>query len=178
MTLAGLARLPRPARRAVLGALGLALAATVLAGGPTAAEPDPTGLDVPYPEAHTELRHVKSMVIQGGHPLAEAFGGIHHVYADEVAWEGLPDGDFADGALLVFDLLEAKSEENAIVEGSRRVLAVMRRDTERFADTGGWGFQAFAQGDPERPVVRDPASECFACHQSEADHGYVFTRPR
>lgn len=160
-------RLPRPA-----GALALAgaLAAAALA--------DDAGPRVPFPQDHTELRHVKSMVIQEGHALVDAFGGIHHVYADAAAWAGLQEGRFEDGALLVFDLFEARARDGALVEGPRKVLAVMRRDAQRFADTGGWGFEAFAGGDPEQPVVADPAAECFACHTSQEDHGYVFSRPR
>lgn len=34
---------------------------------------------VPYPDSYRDWTHVKSMVIQAGHPLYDAFGGIHHV---------------------------------------------------------------------------------------------------
>ena len=32
---------------------------------------------VPYPEGYRDWHHVKSMVIEEGHPLYNAFGGIH-----------------------------------------------------------------------------------------------------
>ncbi|MDX1649150.1 MAG: cytochrome P460 family protein [Myxococcota bacterium] len=163
--------LGRPSR-----VLAPSLVAPTLAVLALAADADAPG--VAFPQDPTALRHVKSMVIQEGHPLAEPFGGIHHVYANEAAWAGLEEGRFRDGALLVFDLFEVRPQEHALVEGPRKVLAVMRRDAERFPDTGGWGFEAFAEGDPQRPTVDDPASECFACHTSQADHGYVFSRPR
>ena len=39
-----------------------------------AADPAP----VPYPTGYRDWHHVKSMVIEQGHPLYAAFGGIHH----------------------------------------------------------------------------------------------------
>ena len=66
-------------------------------------------LQVPYPAGYRDWHHVKSMVIDKGHPLYEAFGGIHHLYANPKAVAGYKSGKFPDGAIIVFDLLEAKS---------------------------------------------------------------------
>jgi hypothetical protein len=52
-------------------ALAALACAGVLAG---AAEP----ANVPYPAGYRDWAHVKSMVIEKGHPLFETFGGIHH----------------------------------------------------------------------------------------------------
>ncbi|GAH20443.1 unnamed protein product, partial [marine sediment metagenome] len=41
------------------------------------------------------------------------------------------------------DHLQAVSGENAITEGERKVLGIMQKDPEKFAGTGGWGFEAF-----------------------------------
>src|SRR3990170_5113493 len=66
---------------------------------------------VKYPEGYRQWTHVKSMVIQPGHTLYESFGGIHHIYANKKALEAMKRGKpYSDGAVLVFDLLEAKSE--------------------------------------------------------------------
>ena len=43
---------------------------------------------VPYPEGYRAWTHVKSMVIEKGHPLDEAFGRIHHLYANKQAMQG------------------------------------------------------------------------------------------
>jgi hypothetical protein len=59
------------------------------------------------------------MVIEPGHPLYEISGGIHHIYANESALEGYRTGSFADGAVIVFDPLEAIAADNAIAEGER-----------------------------------------------------------
>lgn len=134
---------------------------------------------VPYPEDYRDWRHVKSMVIEEGHDLYEAFGGIHHLYANDAALEGYRAGSFPDGAVIVFDLLEAEHGGNAVTEGSRKVLGVMHKDSERYRDTGGWGFEGFAAGDRTRPVVgREADKACFQCHTSQREHDYVFSRLR
>lgn len=134
---------------------------------------------VAYPEGYRDWHHVKSMVIENGHPLFEAFGGIHHLYANAAAMAGYRAGTFPDGAVIVFDLLEATRAENALTEGARKVLGVMHKDAARFAATGGWGFEGFAGGDPAKRVVGDKAVEaCFGCHAPQKDRDYVFSRLR
>ena len=133
------------------------------------------GNQVPYPEGYREWTHVKSMVIQQGHPLFDAFGGLHHIYANPAAVEALrASKPFPDGAVLAFDLLTANTANNAIAEGSRKVLGVMHRDTTRFKETGGWGFEGF-KGDTRDRVVKDPAKECFACHKADQPQDFVFS---
>lgn len=131
---------------------------------------------VPYPKGYRDWTHVKSMVIQPGHPLHEAFGGIHHLYANKVAMQGYAKGRFPDGAVIVFDLLEAKTGDNAIQEGARKVVGVMHRDAKKFAATGGWGFEGF-KGDSstERAVGANAASACYQCHTSRKDADFVFS---
>ncbi len=150
--------------------LGLALLAMATAWG--LAE---KAKGVSYPEGYRRWYHVKTLVLQAGHPLYDAFGGIHHVYANEKAKQGLITGKYANGAVFVFDLLEAPVEGNALSEGSRKVLAVMEKDSNRFADTGGWGFQAFSAGDPQKPIVVNAKEQCFSCHESQKDKDFVFS---
>jgi Cytochrome P460 len=71
---------------------------------------------VDYPTGYRDWTHVKSMVIQPGHQLYESFGGIHHIYANQSALEGCRTGSFADGSVIIFDLLEATTADNAITE--------------------------------------------------------------
>ncbi len=151
------------------------LAMLVSPGVAYAADPAP----VPYPEGYRDWTHVKSMVIEPGHPLYEAFGGIHHLYANEAALKGYRSGKFPDGSVIVFDLLEANPGGNAVQEGARKVLGVMHRDAKRWSATQGWGFEAF-KGDSktERAVGAKAATACFQCHTSRKDHDYVFSRWR
>ena len=70
------------------------------------------------------------MVIQEGHALFGAFGGIHHIYANPAAERGYRSKPFADGSVIVFELLEAQEGGNAIQEGARKVVGVMHKDGE------------------------------------------------
>lgn len=134
---------------------------------------------VAYPDGYRNWLHVKSMELKAGHPLYEAFGGLHHIYANAKAERGYRNGKFADGAVIVFDLLEARAEGNALVEGPRKVLGVMSRHKTRYAATGGWGFEAFAGGDPKKPLVMDNAVKaCFECHAPQKANNYLFSTLR
>ena len=134
---------------------------------------------IAYPEGYRDWRHVKSMELQPGHALYESFGGLHHIYANPKAVKGYRSGKFADGAVIVFDLLEAKTGGNALVEGKRKVLGVMVRDRKKYANTGGWGFEGFAGGDPLKRVVGDNAAKaCFACHAPQQNNNYLFSAIR
>lgn len=134
--------------------------------------------EVKYPKGYRNWTHVKTLILEKGHPLYEAFGGIHHIYANEIALEGYKEGNkFKDGSVIVFDLLEAKSADNAIAEGSRKVVAVMEKNSIKYKDTGGWGFEGF-KGDTRERVVKNMDGECFSCHLSQKDNDYVFSKYR
>ncbi|GBD32531.1 MAG: cytochrome P460 [Gemmatimonadales bacterium] len=155
-----------------LGAWGAVVAAGVVTAG--AAQ----NRQVSYPEGYRSWQHVKSMVILPGHPLENPFGGIHHVYANSRAVEGLRTGSYPDGAVLVFDLLEAKAENHTIQEGPRKLVGVMERDSRRFAATGGWGFEGFAGDSKTERLVKDGGQSCFQCHQGASATSYVFSALR
>lgn len=149
--------------------LGVAVAAALLAA---------PSEDIAYPEDYRNWTHVKSMVIHDpSHPLHEAFGGIHHVYVNQAGAARVRGGSgaYPEGSIFVFDLLEANLGGGAYVEGHRKVLAVMVKDSRRFASTGGWGFQGWAGGDRSKPVVKDAATECFQCHTPQKANDYVFS---
>ncbi|MBX9812543.1 MAG: cytochrome P460 family protein [Burkholderiales bacterium] len=154
--------------------MGVVMAATELVSA-YAAEP----AQVPYPTGYRDWHHVKSMVINSGHPLYQSFGGIHHLYANKKAVEGYRKGRFPDGAVIVFDLLEAKTADDAVTEGPRKVVGVMHRDAKKFRDTGGWGFEGF-KGDSrtERAVGKDAATACYQCHAQQKDKDFVFSSLR
>jgi hypothetical protein len=78
--------------------------------------------------------------------------------------------------VFVFDLLEATSDGNAVVEGKRKVVGVMQRDAKGFASTGGWGFEGF-KGDTRERAVSDMRA-CFECHAPQKERGFVFSELR
>jgi hypothetical protein len=145
-----------------------ALAAPALAADPA----------VPYPEGYRNWTHVKSMVIQQGHPLFDSFGGLHHIYANDRAMQGYRKGGaFPDGAVIVFDLLDARAGGGAIEAGARKVVGVMVKDSGRWKATGGWGFEGF-KGDSktDRAVGANAKTACFDCHTQVKGTDYVFSR--
>lgn len=133
---------------------------------------------VPYPEGYRSWEHVKSMLIQSGHPYEDAFKGIHHIYADDKAMQGLKNGYYSEGARFVFDLLEAVEKDKTIQEGPRKLIAVMHKDTEQFSQTGGWGFEGFAGNSHITRIVTDGGNACFKCHTPMAEKGHVFSELR
>lgn len=143
--------------------------------GALAADPAP----VPYPAGYRDWHHVKSMIINQGHPLFQSFGGIHHIYANKAAMEGYKKGRFPDGAVIVFDLLDAKSADNAVTEGERKVVGVMHKNSKQYKDTGGWGYEGFAKDSAtERAVGKNAATACHQCHVSQKDKDFVFSSLR
>ena len=146
-----------------------------LIGAAYAASPEKSS--VAYPTGYRKWALVKSMVIYSDkHPLFAEFGGLHHVYANAEAMRALvKGGTFPDGSVLVLDLHEAKDENGAWVEGSRKLVGVMEKDRARFKATGGWGFEAFKGGSQTERTVTDASAQCFACHQKQKDNDFVFS---
>lgn len=133
---------------------------------------------IAYPKDYRQWTHVKSMVLHKDHPLATPFAGIHHIYANPKGVDGLQNGRFKKGAKIVFDLMENPSANGASTEGQRKLLGVMVKDNNRFAQTGGWGFEAWQGNSREKRLTSDGGQSCFQCHTAEKNHDYVFSRWR
>jgi len=153
--------------------LNLILSSSMLVSASTHA-----GGTVDYPDSYRSWTHIKTMALHEGHPLENPFMGIHHVYGNAAAVQGVKSGQFDDGAILVFDLLEYVTEENASTEGDRVLVGVMVKDSDNYSATGGWGFEGFAGDSQTERLVDDGGQSCFACHTSQKDNDYVFTHWR
>ena len=103
------------------------------------------------------------MIIQPGHALEDPFGGIHHIYANPKAMNGLAKGQYVDGAVFVFDLLDYDDSNLMVVETSRKRVDVMQYDGKNFSETGGWGFTTFIGDSKTERIVQDVVVSCFAC---------------
>ncbi|MCC7464134.1 MAG: cytochrome P460 family protein [Gammaproteobacteria bacterium] len=134
---------------------------------------------VPYPAGYRTWQHVKSMLIEPGHPLAGLVEGLHHIYANPQALAGYRSGRYRDGAVIVLDLLQPLHADRAMTEGARKAVIVMHKDSRRYTATGGWGFEVFA-GDShdDRRVGNQATQQCFACHTARQAQGYVFSEYR
>lgn len=133
------------------------------------------------PEEWREWTHIKTGVIYSDkHPLFDAFGGIHHIYANKLATQAYKEAyqrkakkKFPDGSMIVFVLYEAKDEGGMFVAGKKKVIAIMVKDSKRYAETGGWGWQAWdAEG---KPLVTDPTEQCYTCHIPMRENDFVFS---
>ena len=84
--------------------------------------------EVEYPLDYRSWTRVKSMVILEGHVHHDAFGGFHHVYANDKALEAMKKvKPYPMGSILVFELYEEVKDNHAISEGSRKVIGVMEK---------------------------------------------------
>jgi hypothetical protein len=153
--------------------LNLILSSSLLVAASTHA-----GDNVDYPDGYRTWTHIKTMVLHEGHPLESPFLGIHHVYGNEQGVSGSKTGQFDDSAVLVFDLFEYTTQDNASIEGDRVLVGVMVKDSDKYSSTGGWGFEGFAGDSRTERLVDDGGQSCFACHASQKDNDYVFTRWR
>jgi len=79
---------------------------------------------------------------------------------------------FPEGAVIVVDWLEMKDNDGAYIEGPRRQIDVMVRDSVRFASTGGWGFQRFVK-DTKTEATAPTPQQCFTCHNNLKKDGLV-----
>jgi hypothetical protein len=163
-------------KKIVLGA-GIAslLAVAVWVWAQDPPKPNP---DVKLPD-YRNWTHVKTMVIHDKkHPLYEAFGGMHHVYANEIALPSTKEEKFPypDGSALVFVLHDIKEETGAFVAtDAAKIIAVVIKDSEKYKETGGWAFQAW--NDQGVPIVVDGGKSCFECHLKDAAKtDYIFSR--
>jgi hypothetical protein len=140
----------------------------------------------PYPPPPL-AQGFRSWTHVGEAPSAALFGqpaGTHHIWANEAALAGYRSGAWADGAVLVFDVVDGA--------GERLRTDVMARDARAYAATGGWGYGEWllapapaidrpgdgvgATGEPRvnRLVAANPNGVCHSCHERLAGgRGFV-----
>jgi len=133
---------------------------------------------VSYPEDYRTWTHLKSMVINDAHSLSDPFEGMHHIYANKKAVDGLKKNSYKNGATFVFDLLGAERSKEATTEGKRKFIGVMKYDSSKYKKTAHWGFEAFAGDSKDKRVVKDAGVSCFKCHVGVEKQSYVFSQYR
>jgi Cytochrome P460 len=134
---------------------------------------------IAYPAGFRNWNHVRSALVGPSSPAYQAYGGLHHIYANAKSMEGFRDGKFPDGSVLVFDLLETKEHQGTTIEGGRKFIDMMVKDGKRFADTGGWGYERYAgDSQTERMLTTQAKTACYKCHATQKDNDYVFSKLR
>jgi len=128
------------------------------------------------PVGYRQWFHVNTMIVDKASPLFAALGGMHIVHVNSVGEPALKTGGpYPDGTMFLTDLHDFAVIDGSYVEGALKGLALMEKDSKKYAATGGWGFQFWAGGDPNRPAVTDAAKQCFECHQPKKDQDYVYS---
>jgi hypothetical protein len=154
-------------------AIGVVLLTTLVWALSMRAETDPS---IAYPVGYRQWVHVRSALVGPHSPIYERYGGLHHIYANDKAMAGYRSGRFPDGSILVFDVLETRESAGTMTEGPRRFVDVMVKDAQRFAETGGWGFEEY-KGDSrtERPLTPQTRAACYHCHATQKARDSVFS---
>ena len=112
--------------------------------------------------------------------------GFHNVYTQpETASAFRATGRFPDGAVLVKELLKAKTDSMTTGEISYATETegwfIMIKDAEgRFKDNklwgDGWGWALFKADNPDNTVTKDYRADCLACHQPAKMDDWVYLR--
>lgn len=160
-------------------ALCLSLIATGAALATEPALPGKNAVPGQFPRDYRSWTHVKSALVGPDFPAFDTQGGLHHVYANDKAVEGLKTGQFLEGAALVFDLLEIREKNGLSLEGPRRRVDVMVKGGKGYAATGGWWFARYKGDDWEHDLLSaEQRSTCFHCHQQPRARDYVISEFR
>jgi hypothetical protein len=104
---------------------------------------------------------------------------MRHHFANALALNSW--GRFRDGSVIVDERVHASLNDQGVwQEGGLAHVAVMRKDSKRHADTGGWYFNVFSAHDTALGITPAQAkARCFdACHKSQEARDYVFSDPR
>jgi len=133
---------------------------------------------VDYPQGYRNWTHVTSSLIGPQSPAYEKSGGLHHFYANEKAMEGYRAGKFPDGAVIVDERNKAQENEGVTRVGDRVGVAVMVKDSRRYDETGGWGFEVFRGESPTAVLTAQGRATCYGCHAKQKDRDFVFTAVR
>ena len=132
---------------------------------------------ISFPDGYRNWTHIKSAI---NNPSFATHSGFHHIYANQKALQGYQTGKFADGAILVFDVLESIAQQNGdLIEGKRKLVDVMVKDSVKYIETGGWGYEEFIyQGVSEIKTLHPSKTQCFSCHTSQKNNDFVFSKYR
>ena len=178
----------RGLRAAFVAALGLVLA---VLGGRALAQQDKYTLRVPGGLAFSEFREYESWQVvaisHSGDLLAAILANpmMIEAYQAGIPGNGKP---FPNGAKMAKIHWNAKKNEyfpDASVPGTQHDVDFMVKDSNRFADSGGWGYavfnydavsKTFSPGtEANKPPQGNDAKCGHACHTTVKARDYVFT---
>jgi len=155
--------------------MALTLVGITVAGGTLFA--DTAGeIRVPADFKHGYL--VNSLLITKKANRLGITSGNHLIYVNSIGFARLTQGagtPYPDGTVFVDDVRNYTTDDGIYSQGNRKFVTVMVKNSMKYAATGGWGFQAWPEGDPSKPVVTDSVKQCFACHTPQKANDYVYS---
>jgi hypothetical protein len=132
--------------------------------------------DLVPPVGYRNWFHVNTMVVDKTSPVFNVLGGMHNVHVNTVGEAALKKGGpYPNGTVFMTDLHDFAVDDGSYVEGPLKGLAIMMKDSKKYASTGGWGFQFWEAGDANKPGVTNAAKQCFECHQPKKDQDYIYS---
>jgi hypothetical protein len=158
------------------GLLGLAIIVTSFVAAAA-----PAGYEIRFPEGFRDWFLVNSMTAGKDSPVFGHVDGMHFVHVNAKGLPTLKNGGpfpYPDGTIFMDDVHEFSVTDGASVEGVRKAVTVMVKDSKKYPSTGGWGFQVWLAGDPSKPQIPDAdhaVTACFACHTPQKAQDYVFS---
>ena len=118
-----------------------------------------------------------------------SFPEFHNVYIEPGSYEIYKEtGEFPEQTIFFKELqltLEAENPDGSRTEPSGRGFFpgklngadVTVKDSERYAETGGWGYFNFNHHEPKAKTAKVlPKSECAYCHMASAKKDDVWTQ--
>lgn len=139
--------------------------------------------DIRFPEKFRDWFVVNSMIVTERSPIFAKIGGLHIIYVNPTGRGPFASGakfPYPDGTVFADDVHEFAVKEGSYVEGSKKAVTVMVKDSRRFPRTGGWGFQVWLAGDQSKPLIRDSSqavTACFSCHVPRKANDFTFSTP-
>lgn len=131
---------------------------------------------VQFPNSFRQWVHVGTgVILPGANPQFKTEEGMHHIFANQEAVGGYSSGSFPDGSIIVYELRDTRQMSGVIVEGDRKRVDVMIKDSSH-QSTGGWRFERFWGNDQAQDAVHDSGASCFQCHEKAKAHGSIFSR--
>ncbi|HTV58211.1 MAG TPA: cytochrome P460 family protein [Verrucomicrobiae bacterium] len=164
-------------RNIILGVLLMAMGTGLILAARALAQPQDRLAEFNLTRGYRHWYHVRSMVVYDkSSPMFSDFPGLHDVYVNELGYKPLrTGGKYPDGTVFVFDLFALDAQPGSYAPGNRMALAVMAKDSKNDADTGGWAFYLFDQGNPSKQMVTDAKTQCYSCHQQQRGTDGVFS---
>jgi hypothetical protein len=135
-------------------------------------------VDDVFPTGFRNWFAVNSMIVTKDSPMFGQIGGMHIIYVNAKGLPTLKKGGpfpYPDGTRFADDVHDFSVKDGSYVEGGKKAVTVMVKDAKKYAETGGWGFQVWAGGDPSKPLITDSKQPCFACHTPQKANDYTFS---